>query len=124
MVVAVAAVHVVQVALDQVIGVIAMRHDRMSAGGAVDVVRGMAGAAVARCALRGVGRVDSNRAFIDVIAVDLVEVPIVEVVDVAGVLHQEVAAIGTVDMGMGCVGGVRHENSYWRVARRLRWPVK
>jgi hypothetical protein len=125
-VVAVAAVHVVKMAIDQVIGVIAMRHHRMSAGGAVDVIGGMAGAAMVRCALGGVGRVDRNRAFIDVIAVDLVQVPIVEVVDMAGVLHREMAAAGTVDMVMGWVNGVRHETSYGAVTPTMdnaRWLV-
>lgn len=119
MVVAVAAVRVVKVALDQVIGVIAMRHHRMSAAGAVDVIGGVAGAAMVRRALGGVGRVDRDRVFIDVIAVDVVQVSIVEVVDVAGVLHREMAAVGTVNMVMGWVDGVIHEISCWAVARHF-----
>jgi hypothetical protein len=118
MVVAVAIVDVVKVALDQVIGVIAMRHARMSAAGAVDVVGGVAGAAMVRRALGRVGRVDRDRVFVDVIAVDVVEVPIVKVVDVAGVLDRGMAAVGTVNMVVALMDRVRHGMSYWVVARQ------
>jgi hypothetical protein len=87
-VVAVAVVRVVEVALDQVVDVIAVRHAGVSAAGAVNVVGGVAGAAVVRRALRRVGRVDGDRVLVDVIAVDVVQVSIVEIVDVAGVLDR------------------------------------
>jgi hypothetical protein len=118
-VVAVAVVRVVEVALDQVVDVIAVRHAGMSAGGAVNVVGGVAGAAVVRRALRRVGRVDGDRVLVDMIAVDVVQVPVVEIVDVAGVLDREVAAVGAVDMIVARVDGVRHGISYWAVARQL-----
>jgi len=108
-VVAVAVVGVMEVALDQVIDVIPVRHARVSAAGAVDVVGGVAGAAMVRRALRRVGRVDGDRVFIDVIAVDVVQVSIVEIVDVAGVLDRDVAAVGTVHMVVALVDRVRHE---------------
>jgi hypothetical protein len=107
-VVAVAGVHVMQVALDQIVGVIAVRHARVSTAGAVDVVGGVAGAAVVRRALRRVGRVDGDRVLIDVIAVKVVQVPIVEIVDVTGVLDREVTAVGTVDVVVALVDRVRH----------------
>jgi hypothetical protein len=112
MVVAVAVVRVVEVTLDQIIGVIAVRHAGMSARGAVDVVGRVAGAAVVRRALRRVGRVDGDRVLIDVIAVDVMQVPIVEVVDVAGVLDREMAAAGAVNMVVALVDGVRHGVSW------------
>lgn len=114
-----AAVHVVKVAFDQVIEVIAVGYGRMSAGGAVDVVGGVAGAAMVGRAPGGVGCVDGDRAFIDVIAVDLVQVPVVKVIDVAGVLHREMAAVRAVNMIVGWVDRVRHETSYWAVARQF-----
>jgi hypothetical protein len=107
-VVAVAVVRVVEMAVDQVIGVIAVRHAGMAAAGAMDVTGGVAGAPVVGRALGRIGRVDRDRAFVDVIAVDLVQVAVVQVVDVAGVLDREVAAVGAVNMIMGCVNGVRH----------------
>jgi hypothetical protein len=117
-VVAVTIVRVVEMALDQVVGVIAMRHRRMAAVDAVDVTGGMAGAAMVRRALGRVGRVDRDRVLIDVIAVDVMQVPIVQIVDVAGVLDRGMAAVGTVNMVMGLVDGVGHEISYWAVARQ------
>jgi hypothetical protein len=110
-IVAVAVVRVVEVTLDQVIGVIAVRHAGVAARGAVDMVGGVAGAAMVRRALGGVARVDGDRVLIDVIAVDVVQVSIVKVVDMTGVLDRDVAAVGAVDMVMGFVDRVRHEIS-------------
>lgn len=113
MVVAVAVVRVVEVTLDQVIGVIAVRYTRVAAGRAVDVAGWMAGAAVAGRALRRVGRVDSDRVLVDVIAVDAVQVSIVEIVDVIGVLDSEVAAVGAVNVVVAWVDRVGHASSCW-----------
>lgn len=113
-----AVVRVVEVALDQVITVIAVRHARMSAAGAVDMIGGVAGAAVVRRALRRVGRVDRDRVLVDVIAVDAVQVSIVEIVDVAGVLDREVAAVGAVNVIVAWVDRVGHEISCWAGVRR------
>lgn len=107
MVIAVTVVRVVEMALDQVIGVVAMRHRRMATAGAVGVTGGVAGAAMVRRALGRIGRVDPDRVFIDVIAVDVVQVPVVQIVDVAGVQDGGMAAAGTVNVIVSRVDGVR-----------------
>jgi len=64
-------------------------------------------------AQRWIGRVDGDRAFVDMIAVDHVQIPVVEVVDVATMLDGGVAASGTVNMIVGDVRGTRrHGKSY------------
>jgi hypothetical protein len=122
-VVAVAVVDVVQVALDQVVRVIAMRHGRVSAARAVDVAGGVAGAAVVRGAPGGVGRVDGDRVLVDVIAMDAVQVAIVEIVDVTGVLDRGMAATGAVYVVVAWVDRVRHEISWWAERPTVRWLV-
>ncbi len=107
MIVAVAIVRVVEMAIDQIVGVIAMRHGGMAAAGTVDVTGGVAGAAMVRRALGRVGRVDRDRVLVDVIAVEVVQVAVVQVVDVASVLDRDVAAAGAVHMIVSRVDGVR-----------------
>jgi hypothetical protein len=122
-VVAVAVVDVVQVALDEVIRVIAMRHGRVSTARAVDMVGGVSGAAVVRRALGGVGRIDGDRVLVDVIAVDVVQVPVVEIVDVTRVLDRGMPAVGAVNVVVTFVDRVRHEISWWEQPT-ARWLVQ
>jgi hypothetical protein len=81
-VVAVPAVSVVQVAVDQVVDVIAVGHARMAAGWTMDV-RGLVPAAgVAGLAGGAVGLGHGDDVLVDVIPVDVVEVAVVQIIDV------------------------------------------
>ncbi len=97
-VVAVTVVDVVKVTVDQVVDVVAVRHGRVAAVRAVHVIGRMP---AARVVWRAPGRVrgtDRDRALVDVIAVDSVEMAIVKVVHVAVVLDTSVAAVRAVDV--------------------------
>lgn len=106
--VAMTVVRMVQVAIHEVIDMIAMRHGLVAAAGAVHVVGWMAAASVAggaRCRIRCI---DGNHVLVDMVAVRVVQVAIVQVVDVAVVLYGGVPAAGAMDVGMFCVGGAGH----------------
>ena len=98
MVVAVLAVRVVQVTVDQVIEVVAVRHGLVPAVGPVDVGGLVPLASVARRAVSGIGSVHLEAVLVRVIAVGVMEVAPVEVVDVISVLDGNVPAVGTVDV--------------------------
>lgn len=90
------AVRMVQVAIDQVIRVVAVRHLRMAAIGAVDVARRMSAALmVGRAGVR-VNGIHFEHAFVDVVAVGVMQMAIVQIVDVPVVFDRQMAAIGTV----------------------------
>jgi hypothetical protein len=106
-VVAVAAVGVVQVPVHEVVDVIAVRHRRMPTVGTVNVIACMA------CALVGVtgGRVcvrDSNHVFVIVIFVGAVQVAIVQVTNMVAVLDSHMAAVRSVLMLMVVVNLMSH----------------
>jgi hypothetical protein len=107
-IVAVPAVGVMEMTVDQVVRVIAVGDRRVTAALGVDMAGGVSGARMSRRAAGRVRRVDRDRAFIDVVAVHHVQMTVVEVVDVAAVLDGEVPAVGTVNMAVAGVRGVRH----------------
>ena len=96
MVVAVVAVRVVQVAIDEVIDVVAMRHRFVAAAGAMHVAGFVAVAVVVRGADVRVGGADGDAVFIDVVAVRVVQVAVVQVINVAFVFDGGVTAIRAV----------------------------
>jgi hypothetical protein len=103
MVVAVIAVRMVQVAFHQVIGVIAVGHGRVATGGPMlvgflvttAVVRGRA-----RSRVRGA---DGQGIFLDLAAVLVVQVAVVQVIDMAIVPDGRVAALGAMLVGVAFV---------------------
>jgi hypothetical protein len=97
-VVAVVAVRVVQVAVDEVIGVVTVRDGGVAAVRPVDVLGVVRVARVVGRAGGGVLSVDLDLAAIDVVAVVRVQVAFVEVVDVVLVLHRGVSAVRTVNV--------------------------
>jgi hypothetical protein len=107
-VVAVLAVRVVEVAVHEVVDVIAMRDRRVPTAGAVHMVLRVAGAGMARRAVGRVRGVDANGALVDVAFVGVVEVPIVEVIDVVTVADGRVAAARAVDVVVRLVRGMSH----------------
>lgn len=97
-VVTVIAVWVVQVAIHQVIGVVAVGHGFVSAAGAVDMVRSVTAAVVLRGAGGGVGGVDFQRVLVDVPAVRMMQMPVMQVIGVALVLDGRMAAAEAVNV--------------------------
>jgi len=98
MIVAVAAVRVVEMALHQVVGVIAVRHGFVAAAGAVLVCAVVAAAGVLGRACAWVLLTDGQDVFFHILAIHVVEVAVVQVIDVAVMLDGGVAAAGTVLM--------------------------
>jgi hypothetical protein len=112
-IVAVAAVRMVQMAIDQIVHMTAVRDGFVPAIRAMDVLSGVAGAGVAGRAGVGVGGVDWQVMLVEVVAVGLMEVAVVHVVGVAVMLDGSVAATGSVDVGMVVVDLMRfHDCSF------------
>ncbi len=96
MIVAVAGVRVVEVTVDEIVDVIAVRHRVVSATWAVGMVGRVGLAGVRRRACRRIRRVDGDHVFVVVPLVGAVQVTIVQVVDVVAVSDRDVTAAGTV----------------------------
>jgi hypothetical protein len=92
-VVAVAAMRMVQMLGHQEVGVVTVRNGFVTASASVAVAGIVRLAGVRRRAAGRVGPGDRQRVLVDVIAVDAVEVPIVDVVGVPVVLDADVAAL-------------------------------
>ncbi|MBN3724170.1 hypothetical protein [Burkholderia sp. Ac-20379] len=88
-------------AIDQIIDVIAVRYRFMAAAGAVDMPRFMTRALVVRRALIGVAAAHLDDVLVDMIAVRMMQVAVVEVIHVVAVLDRGVAAIRAVRVRMG-----------------------
>ncbi len=91
-------VRVMQVAVDQVVHVIAVRHGFVAATGAVNVIGRMTAAVVAGRAGRGVCRGHGDLVFVDVIAMRMMQVAIVQVVCVPVVFYSSMSAAWTMLM--------------------------
>ncbi|AOJ35023.1 hypothetical protein WJ16_26085 [Burkholderia metallica] len=90
MVVAMIAVRVMEMAVDQVVDVIAVRYLLVPAAGAVDMARLMA--AATRRALVRIVCTDLDRVLVDMIAMRMMQMAIVQIVDVVAVLDCGVSA--------------------------------
>lgn len=96
MVVAVIAMHVVQMSADQIVGVIAVGDLRMSAAGSMR----MAGTCrIGLALIRGICT-DFDHMFVDVITMHVMQVTVVQVVEVVLVTDRHVAAIFAVLVNM------------------------
>lgn len=97
MVIAVAAVaagmDMVQPAIDQIIDMIAVRHGLVPAIRPVHVITARGGGADI-----GIGGGNRNHMFIDMVAVDMVEMAVVQIIDMIIMADGGMAATGAVDM--------------------------
>jgi hypothetical protein len=100
MIVAVRSVRMVQVAVHQVVHVIAMRHCLMPAGRTVMVVGGMIAAFMVRSTCVPIGPAYFQPVFVDVAAVDVMEMSIVKIVGMVVVFQRRVTAVGPMSMRM------------------------
>jgi hypothetical protein len=94
-IIAMIAVRMVQVAIDKIIDVVAVRHLWMSAVRAVGVR-----AVDLRRAFCGIGRVDRDHMFIDVIAVHMMQMAVMKIVDMIVMANCGVSATRAVLMGV------------------------
>jgi hypothetical protein len=101
MVIAVGSVGVVEMAVDQIVHVPAMRHGLVSAVRPVLVTGLMPPAIVGRRTGVGIGSTDGELVLVNVVLVDEMQAAVVEVIDVIVVSDGGVAA--TVPVGMGVV---------------------
>jgi hypothetical protein len=111
-IVAVAAVRMVQVAVDEVIHVVAVRHGLVAAARAMLVVGSVGLAVVLRSACVGILRAYPDRVLVVVALVGVMKVAVVQIVDVTVVLDSGVSAAGTVDMLMGLMDFVFGHDVY------------
>lgn len=97
-VVAVAVVHVVEMAVDEIIDVVAVGDGLMAAAFAMDMAGFVTGARVAAGAVGGVGGGNFECVFVEVAFVRMVQVTVVKVIDVAFMGDRRVAATRAVDV--------------------------
>src|ERR1700761_8688805 len=107
MIVAMVAVGVVKVAVDQIVDMVAVRHWLVTTAWAMLVALRMAAAIVVRRAAIGIGSTHSDRVLVELILVRVMQVAVVEVVHVTLVPHRCVAAAGTMLVWMIVMDVVR-----------------
>ncbi len=115
--VAVAVVRVMQVAIDEIVDVIAMRHRIVSTAGAVNVIGRVAGARMAVAAGRGIrgchGEVVLHN---DAVGFLMMQMAVMQVIDVATVLQCDVPTTGTVCVIV--IGMFRHGRFLFKTGTR------
>jgi hypothetical protein len=122
-IVAVVAVRMVQVATHEVIDVVAVRHRFMAAVGPVTMCLLVSGAVMAGGAAGRIGTGDRQPVFLDVAAVLVVQMAVVQVIGVAVVVDGRVAAVRPVLMVVAFVVS-RHVNPFlpgMLAPRSARW---
>ena len=119
MVIAMIAVRMVEVSVDEVVHVVPMRDGGMAAARSVDMVFRMPGALVGGCAGIRMGGGHLEDVLIHMVSVGMVEVAVVEIVDMALVLDGGVSAAGAVLVG---VVGMGMAMAHGRLSQALNRP--
>jgi hypothetical protein len=110
-VVAVVAVRVVQVTANQIVHMVAMGHRLVSAPGPMDVIGRVGLAAMLGRADCWIRAIDAQRMLLDLASAGVVQMPVVQVIDMALMLDGFVTAIGAMLMGVVAVVRVTHMRS-------------
>ena len=97
-IVAVSVMRMMQLSANQVVHMVAMRNGRMTTVGAMNMLPVMAFRS--KRAFVRVGVADGNNVFINVVAVRMVQMAVVEIIHVPVVHDGDMPAIFAVDMGM------------------------
>jgi hypothetical protein len=119
-VVAVIAVRVMKAVVHHVIEVVAMRHRLMPTIGAV-----LMGHIVPGCSLRVLRRmlvVDIKRMLVDVAVVQMMQMPVVQIVDVIAMAHRDVPAARAVGVRVILVCLTGHDSQRYRLPARKTNP--
>jgi len=98
MVITMVAMRVMQVTVYQIINVIAMRDGFVPAARAVDVIGGVCAARVLRGANLRVGGGNGDDVLVHVVAMRMVQMPVVQIINMAVVAHRGMAAVRAVLM--------------------------
>ncbi len=106
MIVAMVAVRVMQMAINQIADVVAVRHGLVSAAWSMHVVCGMTSAAMVRRATVGVGIGDLDPVLVHMIAMHVMKVTIMQIISVIAVPDSDMPAPRTVDVGVTVMLGV------------------
>jgi hypothetical protein len=107
-IVAMAVVAMMQVAVDDVIDVVSVWNRWMAAAGSVDVVCGMRSAVMTFGTVPRVGWGHGKHVLVDVIAMSMMQMAVVEIIDVAVMLDRRMSAIVAVNVGMPLVNSTLH----------------
>lgn len=111
-VVAVIAVRMVQMTVDQVIDMVAVRHRFVAAAGSVRMSCAVAGTMMLRRAAVRVGGADGDHVLVDMVAMHVVQMAVVQEIDVAFVAHRSVTALRAVlVVVMGVLSAAGHRRS-------------
>ncbi|MCO7233471.1 MULTISPECIES: hypothetical protein [unclassified Cobetia] len=110
MIITVVTMGVVQVAIDQVVDVIAVRNRFVTATRTMYVIRRMSIAAMLRCAGIGIYRSYLDDMLIHVVFMGMMQVTVMEVVNVVAMLDAGMATIRAMLMGMISVRLAAHDN--------------
>lgn len=111
-VVAVVAVRMMQMTVDQVIDVVAVRHRFVPAARPMHMTGAMASAVMLRRAAVRVGCADDDYVLVDMVAMHVMEVAVMQEIDVAFVAHRGVTALRAVlVVVMGVLGATGHRRS-------------
>ena len=100
------AVRVMEMLADEIVDVIAMWNLLVTAIGAMNMRGLMPTADVLGRAIRRVSGAYPEDMLVDVIAVGVMQMPVMQIVDVALVLDRRVPAIGSMRVGVACVNAV------------------
>jgi hypothetical protein len=123
-IVAMPAVRVMEMLADEIVDVIAMGNLLVTAIGAMNMRGLMPTADVLRRAIRRVGAAHPQDMLVDVIAVGVMQMPVMQIVDVALVLDRRVPTIGSMRVGVPCVDAVLrishdHDHSLGHIDRQI-----
>lgn len=100
------AVRMMQVAVNEIIGVVSVRHGLVAAARPVDVIGSMFAAIMRRRAVIGVLCVDGKNVLVDMAVVRMVKVAVVQIIGMAFVLDSDMAAVCAMLMGMALMNYV------------------
>jgi hypothetical protein len=92
------AVRIMQMTIDQIVDMVAVRDRLVSAAGPMLVAAFELGGAIGR-----VGRVNRDYVLVDMIVMNVVQVAVVQIIDVVRMAYSGVAAIGAVSVGVALV---------------------
>ena len=106
MIVAMVAVRMMQMAIDQIVHMVSVGHRFVAASRSVHMAGVVTTAAVLRCAPVGVGCGDLDHMLIHVVTMDMMEMPIMQIVDMAIVIDGSMPAIRAVHMRVIAMLGI------------------
>jgi len=115
MIITMIAMRVVQVAIDEIIEVVAVWNRRMTTIGTVLVTFLMSAAVVCRRAVGRIGGIDGQKVFLDFAVGHVMQMAVVQIVDMTFVKDARVTAIGTVFVRMPFVSCCHFKPPQWLI---------